>query len=80
MDDQNIPTEYQIGKHRLMMTPRQAEIWNRVNAQSMAGAKINLGGFWLPLWSTVFSEDTDNTLVRQVVSCAVTRADESPCG
>ena len=78
--DENAQTEYRIGKIRLRMTPRQAEIWNGVNAKNMEGATINLGGYWLPLWPTVFSEDTDNSLVLQVCDREVTRADESPCG
>lgn len=78
--DENAQTEYRIGKIRLMMTPRQAEIWNGVNAQNMAGAKIQLGDFWLPLWNTVYAEDTDFSLGKQVREREVTRADESPCG
>ncbi len=78
--DESTQVEYRIGKIRLMMTPRQAEIWNGVNPQNMAGATINLGGFWLPLWPTVFSEDTDNTLAQSVCDRRVDRCDESPCG
>lgn len=72
--------EYRIGGMRFMMTPRQAEIWNGVTAKNMEGATINLGGYWLPLWPTVFSESTDNALALRVCDKEAMRADESPCG
>jgi hypothetical protein len=44
--------EYQIGQHRVQMTARQAEIWNRglpLHHAELRGAKIRLGRYWIPL-------------------------------
>ena len=55
------------------------EVWREYGSDQI-WATINLGGFWLPLWPTVFSEDTDNTLAQSVCDRRVDRCDESPCG
>ena len=80
MSDENTPTEYQIGQHRLKMTPRQAEVWNGVNQRNMEGAKIRLGGYWIPLWSVLFGDGADRDLAKSVCGRHADRCDESPCG
>ena len=64
--------DYMIGSYMCKMTADHANQWNNseVCGDSLAGARICLGGHWVDLWGAIDDSGQDTKLFQEICDLA----------